>query len=63
MGLELDLEHYVIPAPSTSANSAFVYAANMTETPRSLKSGWSSSNSFSIRDGGVTIELPATVKV
>ncbi|PKI73259.1 hypothetical protein CRG98_006352 [Punica granatum] len=34
--LELDLEHYVVPAPSTSANSALVYAANMTETPRSL---------------------------
>ncbi|XP_060175800.1 6-phosphofructo-2-kinase/fructose-2,6-bisphosphatase isoform X2 [Lycium barbarum] len=31
--LELDLEHYVIPAPATSA----VYAANLTETPRSLK--------------------------
>ncbi|KAK4376107.1 hypothetical protein RND71_006784 [Anisodus tanguticus] len=31
--LELDLEHYVVPAPTTSA----VYAANLTETPRSLK--------------------------
>ncbi|KAL6499864.1 hypothetical protein OROGR_027774 [Orobanche gracilis] len=34
--LELDLEHYVVPAPTTSANSGLVYAANMTETPRSL---------------------------
>ncbi|KAE9598631.1 putative 6-phosphofructo-2-kinase, Fructose-2,6-bisphosphate 2-phosphatase [Lupinus albus] len=42
-GLELDLEHYVVPAPSTSANSALVYAANMTENPRSL----------SIKDDGV----------
>ncbi|XP_077239324.1 6-phosphofructo-2-kinase/fructose-2,6-bisphosphatase-like isoform X2 [Tasmannia lanceolata] len=33
--LELDLEHYVVPAP-TLANSGFVYAANMSETPRSL---------------------------
>ncbi|KAK7289843.1 hypothetical protein RIF29_03813 [Crotalaria pallida] len=57
VGLELDLEHYVVPAPSTSANSALVYAANMTENPRSLISG-SGSSSFSIKDGGV----PATVK-
>ncbi|CAN4098714.1 unnamed protein product [Withania somnifera] len=32
--LELDLEHYVVPAPTASAT---VYAANLTETPRSLK--------------------------
>ncbi|URE07696.1 6-phosphofructo-2-kinase [Musa troglodytarum] len=32
--LELDLEHYVVPAPSASAG--IVYAANLTETPRSL---------------------------
>ncbi|OIW15503.1 hypothetical protein TanjilG_32907 [Lupinus angustifolius] len=51
-GLELDLEHYVVPAPSTSANSALVYAANMTENPRSLISGFDSS-SFSVKDGGV----------
>ena len=43
-GLELDLEHYVVPAPSTSANSAHVYAANMTENPRSLISGTGSSS-------------------
>ncbi|KAK8596531.1 hypothetical protein V6N13_001152 [Hibiscus sabdariffa] len=34
--LELDLEHYVVPAPSTSANSGLVYAANLAENPRSL---------------------------
>ncbi|CAN6469937.1 unnamed protein product [Victoria cruziana] len=33
--LELDLEHYVIPAPSSAA-STMVYAANMAATPRSL---------------------------
>ncbi|XP_028784739.1 6-phosphofructo-2-kinase/fructose-2,6-bisphosphatase [Neltuma alba] len=60
-GLELDLEKYVVPAPSTSASSAFVYGANMAENPRSL-SGWSGSSTYSISDGGVTIERPATVK-
>ncbi|XP_077215036.1 6-phosphofructo-2-kinase/fructose-2,6-bisphosphatase-like isoform X2 [Tasmannia lanceolata] len=34
--LELDLEHYVVPTPITSANSGLTYAANMTESPRSL---------------------------
>ncbi|KAL4189785.1 hypothetical protein AMTRI_Chr08g208860 [Amborella trichopoda] len=34
--LELDLEHYVVPAPSSGANSGVTYAANKTETPRSL---------------------------
>ncbi|XP_020108444.1 6-phosphofructo-2-kinase/fructose-2,6-bisphosphatase isoform X1 [Ananas comosus] len=32
--LELDLEQYVVPAPTTS--SGVVYAANLTESPRSL---------------------------
>ncbi|XP_073001703.1 6-phosphofructo-2-kinase/fructose-2,6-bisphosphatase-like isoform X2 [Typha latifolia] len=32
--LELDLEHYVVPAPT--ANRGVVYAANLTENPRSL---------------------------
>ncbi|XP_054818847.1 6-phosphofructo-2-kinase/fructose-2,6-bisphosphatase-like isoform X2 [Prosopis cineraria] len=57
VGLELDLEKYVVPAPSTSA--ALLYAANMTENPRSL-SGWSGSSTYSISDGGVTIKRPAT---
>ncbi|KAL2486172.1 6-phosphofructo-2-kinase/fructose-2 [Abeliophyllum distichum] len=43
--LELDLEHYVVPAPA--ANSGLVYAANMTETPRSLS-----------RFGGMEVIVP-----
>ncbi|CAM8967330.1 unnamed protein product [Rhodiola kirilowii] len=37
--LELDIEHYVVPAPATSANSGLVYAANLTENPRMLDHG------------------------
>lgn len=36
VGLDIDIEHYVVPTPSTSANSAHVYAANLTENPRSI---------------------------
>lgn len=69
--LELDLEHYVVPAPSTSANSGLVYAANMTETPRSLthaglfsNADGSSSLSNSFKDvGGISLDRPATIKV
>lgn len=49
--LELDLEHYVVPAPSTSANSGLIYAANLAENPRSLTSS------------GVSGDRPATIKV
>lgn len=49
--LELDLEHYVVPAPSTSANSGLVYAANMAENPRLLSLA------------GVSVDRPATIKV
>ncbi|XP_027368947.1 6-phosphofructo-2-kinase/fructose-2,6-bisphosphatase-like [Abrus precatorius] len=55
VGLELDLEHYVVPTPSVSANSALVYAANLTENPRSLSSGSASISSL--------IDQSATVKV
>ncbi|XP_021278843.1 6-phosphofructo-2-kinase/fructose-2,6-bisphosphatase [Herrania umbratica] len=48
--LELDLEHYVVPAPSTSANSGLVYAANLAENPRSLSLT------------GVSVDRPATIK-
>ncbi|OMO82850.1 Carbohydrate binding module family 20 [Corchorus capsularis] len=48
--LELDLEHYVVPAPSTSANSGLVYAANLAENPRS------------ITFAGVSVDRPATIK-
>uniref|UniRef100_A0A1D1ZJR1 6-phosphofructo-2-kinase/fructose-2, 6-bisphosphatase n=1 Tax=Anthurium amnicola TaxID=1678845 RepID=A0A1D1ZJR1_9ARAE len=34
--LELDLEHYEVPAPASCANSGLTYAANLTENPRSL---------------------------
>lgn len=63
--LELDLEHYVVPAPTTSANSDLVYAANMTETPRSLsrlgvfsRSDGSSGALHSQRDTGVSVDGP-----
>ncbi|KAL6003317.1 hypothetical protein ACLOJK_023540 [Asimina triloba] len=42
--LELDLEHYVVPAPA-STNSGHVYAANLTENPRLLSHGGAMSNS------------------
>ncbi|KAK9279940.1 hypothetical protein L1049_013624 [Liquidambar formosana] len=67
--LELDLEHYVVPAPSTSANSGLVYAANITETPRSLthtgvfsNSDGSGSASYSYKDSSVSVDRPATIK-
>ncbi|XP_051131504.1 6-phosphofructo-2-kinase/fructose-2,6-bisphosphatase-like isoform X2 [Andrographis paniculata] len=63
--LELDLEHYVVPAPSTSANSGLVYAANLTETPRSLshvgvfsRTDGSSGALHSQRDTGVSVDRP-----
>ncbi|CAH9073277.1 unnamed protein product [Cuscuta europaea] len=34
--VELDIEHYVVPSPAPWENSGLVYAANLTETPRSL---------------------------
>lgn len=63
MSLELDLEHYIVPSPPVSASSAPVYAANLTENPRSLGSG-SASISSSTVDGSVSmINQPETVKV
>ncbi|KAK3010180.1 hypothetical protein RJ639_010765 [Escallonia herrerae] len=63
--LELDIEHYVVPAPPTST----VYAANMTETPRSLnRTGVFSHTdglggaSHSYKDGSVSTDRPATIK-
>lgn len=68
--LELDLEHYVVPAPLTSANSGLVYAANNTETPRSLAHSGVFTNmdgpggvSYSFKDGGFSVDRPATIKV
>ncbi|XP_028214695.1 6-phosphofructo-2-kinase/fructose-2,6-bisphosphatase-like isoform X3 [Glycine soja] len=61
--LELDLEHYIVPSPPVSASSAPVYAANLTENPRSLGSG-SASISSSTVDGSVSmINQPETVKL
>ncbi|KAK2988784.1 hypothetical protein RJ640_025943 [Escallonia rubra] len=63
--LELDIEHYVVPAPPTST----VYAANMTETPRSLNRAGVFSHtdglggaSHSYKDGSVSTDRPATIK-
>ncbi|KAL6956774.1 hypothetical protein U1Q18_043312 [Sarracenia purpurea var. burkii] len=63
--LELDLEHYVVPAPAKS----LIYAANMTETPRSLtrsgvfsNSKGSSNVSQSYKDGGVISDQPVALK-
>ncbi|XP_062171445.1 6-phosphofructo-2-kinase/fructose-2,6-bisphosphatase isoform X1 [Alnus glutinosa] len=67
--LELDLEHYVVPAPLTSANSGLAYAANNTETPRSLAHTGVFANmdgpgsvSYSFKDGGFSVDRPATIK-
>ncbi|VVA16546.1 PREDICTED: 6-phosphofructo-2-kinase/fructose-2 [Prunus dulcis] len=67
--LELDLEHYVVPAPSTSANSGLVYAANMTETPRSLSltgiftnADGSTSFSHSFKDSGASVDRHVPLK-
>jgi len=61
--LELDLEHYVVPAPSTSANSAFVYAANNTENPRFSNVDCPGNASYSFKDSGVSADQPTTIKV
>ncbi|XP_044478062.1 6-phosphofructo-2-kinase/fructose-2,6-bisphosphatase-like isoform X1 [Mangifera indica] len=63
--LELDLEHYVVPAPATSANSGLVYAANNTETPRSLGRTGVFSNadgSGSVSHSSISTDRPATIK-
>ncbi|GMP49056.1 hypothetical protein CsSME_00016178 [Camellia sinensis var. sinensis] len=67
--LELDLEHYVVPAPATFSNSGMVYAANMTESPRSMIHAGVLSNSEGsgnvlqfYKDGGISIDRTATKK-
>ncbi|KAI3936568.1 hypothetical protein MKW92_030056 [Papaver armeniacum] len=65
--LELDLEHYVVPAPAGYANSGLVYAANFTETPRSLTCAGTFSNSespskASHKTSGVSTDRTATRK-
>ncbi|KAI7734616.1 hypothetical protein M8C21_025411 [Ambrosia artemisiifolia] len=57
--LDLDLEQYLVPAPAISV----VYAANLTETPRSLKRGGVFSNAeASTKDTSVSNDRPATIK-
>ena len=68
MSLELDLEHYVVLATSTFANSGLVYAVNMTKTPRLLThtgvffSPEGSGIASQSKDGGVSFDRPTTVK-
>ncbi|OAY24187.1 6-phosphofructo-2-kinase/fructose-2,6-bisphosphatase isoform X2 [Manihot esculenta] len=57
--LELDLEHYVIPAPSTSANSGMVYAANNAENPRFSSADGSGIVSNSYKDGSFSVDRSA----
>ncbi|WCJ34764.1 6-phosphofructo-2-kinase/fructose-2 6-bisphosphatase [Euphorbia peplus] len=62
--LELDLEHYLVPAPSTSANSGHVYAANNAENPRFSISitDASGSSAYPNKDGTFSVDRPATAK-
>ncbi|XP_012079097.1 6-phosphofructo-2-kinase/fructose-2,6-bisphosphatase isoform X2 [Jatropha curcas] len=60
--LELDLEHYLIPAPSTSANSGLVYAANFAENPRFSIADGLGNSSYSYKDGSLSVDRPATTK-
>jgi 6-phosphofructo-2-kinase / fructose-2,6-biphosphatase 3 len=47
-GLELDLEKYLVPTPNMG--SGVIYAANLTEDPRSLVHIGSSSNNDTTKD-------------
>lgn len=61
--LELDLEHYVVPSPATSATSGLVYPANMAETPRYRASGKYSSGTASLSSkSGDTCSQPTANK-
>ncbi|KAF9596545.1 hypothetical protein IFM89_012276 [Coptis chinensis] len=67
--LELDLEHYVVPAPMTTANSGMAYAANFTETPRSIIHGGvcssseaSHNSSHSSKTVGISVDRSAPGK-
>lgn len=62
--LELDLEHYVVPSPATSAYLGQVYPANMAETPRYIAAGRNSSGTPShVSKAGETSSRPAAFKV
>ncbi|CAI0548968.1 unnamed protein product [Linum tenue] len=60
--LELDLEHYLVPAPSTSANSGMVYAANNAENPRFTITDAAWYNSYSFKDASISSDRPPTYK-
>ncbi|KAL1202038.1 6-phosphofructo-2-kinase/fructose-2,6-bisphosphatase [Cardamine amara subsp. amara] len=67
--LELDLEHYEVPAPAPSANSYLVYAADNAENPRSLSASGSFRNdstpkaaSNSSEDSGVRVDGSPSTK-
>ena len=68
--LELDLEHYEVPAPAASANSSLVYAADNAENPRSLSASGSFVNdntpkaaSSSPRVSGASVDGSPSAKV
>lgn len=69
--LELDLEHYEVPAPAASANSSLVYAADNAENPRSLSASGSFVNdntpkaaaSNSPRVSGVSVDGSPSAEV
>ncbi|XP_009118995.1 6-phosphofructo-2-kinase/fructose-2,6-bisphosphatase isoform X2 [Brassica rapa] len=67
--LELDLEHYEVPAPAPSAHSSLVYAADNAENPRSLSASGSFVNdntpkaaSNSPKDSGVSADGSPSAK-
>ncbi|XP_048613808.1 6-phosphofructo-2-kinase/fructose-2,6-bisphosphatase-like isoform X2 [Brassica napus] len=67
--LELDLEHYEVPAPAPSAHSSLVYAADNAENPRSLSASGSFVNdnspkaaSNSPKDSGVSADGSPSTK-
>ncbi|KAJ8769799.1 hypothetical protein K2173_007659 [Erythroxylum novogranatense] len=60
--LELDLEHYVVPAPSTSTNSGLVYLANNAENPRFSRADCSTNASHTSKDSGISVDRPSTNK-
>ncbi|CAA0393806.1 unnamed protein product [Arabidopsis thaliana] len=67
--LELDLAHYEVPAPTPSANSYLVYAADNAENPRSLSASGSFNDSTpkaaqrNSEDSGVTVDGSPSAKI
>lgn len=61
--LELDLEHYEVPPPALCANSGAYYAANTTETPRSLRNGGNFSGSCNANNTKSFVSKALNMKV